>query len=301
MNRGYAKPMRVFVLAALAALGACSVRIDEQSVFRPMAREAPAETVAQLSRWPLAQMREAVPDAEARHGFVGEGDARIAYTVVSRASTAADARRPLIVYCGGNSGDRYNSGVFYALKALPYGDVMLLDYPGYGDSPGVPNSARLDAMAQPVSALAVSLAGERPLVFWGHSLGGFVCTRMVRITPQTDGVVLEATARRAIDVAKAWRPWFATPFVRLHVADSLASYDVAGALSDFHGPVLVLGARRDDTLPVPLARALADALRAQGSRVTYVEFAQARHMDISRQPDFPAAASSFFDSVAGQP
>jgi pimeloyl-ACP methyl ester carboxylesterase len=190
--------------------------------------------------------------------------------------------------------------VIYAQKALPYGDVVLFDYPGYGDSPGAPNAASLDAMAPRVSALAVELSAHRKLVFWGHSLGGFVCSRIARDTPQTDGVILEATARNATEIGRAWRPWYATPFVRLHVEESLAAYDVAGALANVHAPILVLGARRDNTLPVRLARSLAGALREEGADITYVEFPHARHVDISWQPEFPAAASSFFESVAGR-
>lgn len=288
---------RIACIAALAALAACSVRIDESSVFRPQTHLPPAESAEQLSRWPIARLRENVPDAQARHGFLGAGAARIAYTVVTRDGASAD--RPLIVYCGGNAGDRYGSGVIYAQKALRYGDVVLFDYPGYGDSPGEPNARSLDGMAPLVSAFAVGQARGRPLIFWGHSLGGFVCSRIARDTPQTDGVILEATARNAREIGQAWRPWFAAPFVRVRVEESLASYDVAGALADMRAPILVLGAGRDNTLPVRLSRSLADALRAEGADITYVEFPRARHVDISWQPDFPAAASSFFASVAG--
>lgn len=289
--------MRVFVfIAALAALAACSVRIDERVVFRPQGRLAPAETVEQLSRWPLAQLHERAPDASVRHGFIGQGPTRIAYTMIAEPA----AGRPLIVYCGGNAGDRYSAGVIYARKALPYGDVLLFDYPGYGDSPGAPSAQSFDAMAPRVSALAAELAQGRELIFWGHSLGGFVCSRIARDAPRTDGVILEATARNATEVAQAWRPWYA-PFMRFHVEESLASYDVAGALGGVRAPILVLGGRRDPTLPVELSRSLAEALRAEGANVTYVEFPRANHIDIAWQPGFPAAATSFFSSIAGRP
>ena len=288
--------MRLLASIALAALAAaCSVRIDDASVFRPMEHPAPAETVEQLSRWPLDELRTVAPDAQARHGFIDAGDTRIAYTLVSKPG----AQRPLIVYCGGNGGDRFNSGVFYALKTLPYGDVLLFDYPGYGDSPGSPGAAAIEAMAPHMSALAVELAGDRQLVFWGHSLGGFVCSRIARDTPQTDGMVLEATARNALEIGRAWRPWFAGPFVRLSVEEDLAAFDVADTLDRFDGPILLLGAGRDRTLPVRLSRGLYEALRTSGAHVTYLEFPRAEHLDISRQPDFPAAASSFFASLAG--
>jgi pimeloyl-ACP methyl ester carboxylesterase len=289
--------MRILAGLALAAsLAACSIRIDDSAVFRPQPNYAPAASVEELSRWPVADLRAVVPDAEVEHGFAGAGEDRLAYTLVSKPGE----HRPLIVYCGGNSGDRFHSGVFFALKTLPYGDVLLFDYPGYGDSPGAPSAAALAARAPALQAIAVERSADRQLVFWGHSLGGFICSRMARDTPSADGVILEATARNALEVGRAWRPWFAAPFVRLSVDEGLSSFDVADTLSDFRGPILILGAKRDDTLPVRLSRSLNDALRTRGARVTYVEFPRAEHLDITRQPEFPAAASSFFASLAGQ-
>lgn len=290
--------MKQTALLILAlALCACSVRIDEANVFRPQAHAPPAETIEELARWPLAELRASAADAEATHGFLGAGEDRVAYTLVRRPGTA----RPLIVYCGGNSGDRFHSGVYYALKALLYGDVLLFDYPGYGDSPGAPTASRIAAITPALAALATEQAEDRPLVLWGQSLGGFICSIIAEQTPEADAVVLEASARRAIDVARAWRPWYLAPFVRLSIAENLRAYDTATRLAAFDGPILVLGARRDDTLPVGLARDLAAALRAEGRRVTYAEFPRASHLDISRQPEFPAVAQSFFASVAGQP
>jgi pimeloyl-ACP methyl ester carboxylesterase len=286
----------LLALAFAACLAACSIRIDDATVFRPQPNYAPAATVEELSRWPLADLRAVVPNAEAQHGFAGAGDERLAYTLVSKPGED----RPLIVYCGGNSGDRFNSGVFYALKALPYGDVLLFDYPGYGDSPGAPSAAALASRAPTIAAFAVQIAEDRPLVFWGQSLGGFICSELAAATPSADGLVLEATARNALEVGRAWRPWFAAPFVRLSVADDVARFDVADTLSTFRAPILLLGAKRDRTLPVSLSRSLNRALRTRGARVTYVEFPRAEHLDIARQPEFPAAASSFFASLAGQ-
>lgn len=289
--------MRVLLSMALAiCAAACSIRIDDAAVFRPQPNFAPAATVEELSRWPLADLRAAVPDASVEHGFAGVGEDRLAYTFVSKPG----ADRPLIVYCGGNSGDRFHSGVFFTLKTLPFGDVLLFDYPGYGDSPGAPSAAALVARAPALEAIAVERSANRSLVFWGHSLGGFICSRMAQDTPSADGVILEATARNALEVGRAWRPWFAAPFVRFSVNESLAGFDVADALADFRGPILVLGAKRDDTLPVRLSRSLDLALRTRGARVTYVEFPRAQHLDITRQPEFQPAASSFFASVAGQ-
>lgn len=289
--------MRYAILFIAMFAAACGgVDINDRAVFQPPAHDAPAQTVDELTaRFPSVNLHDAVPDAVAQQGFVGAGETRIAYTYITRPG----ANRPLIFYCGGNGSDRVHSGVYFAQKTLPWGDVVMFDYPGYGDSPGEPSSAAIDRAAPALSALATRLAQGRTLVFWGHSLGGFVCADVVRQTPETDAVVLEATARNAMDVGRAWRPWYAAPFVRLSVDPSLARFDVADALHDFHGPILLMGAKRDRVLPIRLSRELNAALRTRNARVTYVEFPRAEHLSISLQPSFSAVASPFFASLAG--
>lgn len=281
---------RLVCIAVVLLAGCTNVRIDEESVFRPSARVSPATTVAEMRRWPAAALQGEFDAVSVEHAFLDADEQRIAYTHLTRPGTD----RPLVVVCGGNAADRYNSGPAYARRVLAHADVLLFDYPGYGDSPGVPSAAALARASRQVAARAVELSGERPLIYWGQSLGGFVCSGMASATPETDGVVLETTARSAAEVADAWTPWYASAFVRVQVADSLAAYDVAGALRGFRGPVLVIGARRDRTLPVELSRSLHDALAAQGSRVSYVELPSAGHNDAPADPAFARAVQRFF-------
>ena len=285
--------MSVWMAAWLVS--GCSMAIDETTVFAPPAVEQRAQSGEDLTaRWPIDRLLEASPGAEAQHGFLGEPTERVAYTLVTR----PDSGRPLIVICGGNAADRYNSGPAYASKALPFGDVLLFDYPGYGDSEGEPSRARLEKASRLVAEFAVATASDqRPLVLWGHSLGGFVCGEMARQTPQTDAVILETTARSADEVADAWTPWYAAPFLRIDVAEGLATYDTAAALQSSRVPVLVLGAGRDDTLPVTLSRSLVAALQSNGVGVTYVEFPDAGHQNVWRQPNFAAEVSPFFNAL----
>jgi len=287
----------MLAMLAVAASVGCAMNIDESTVFQPQARGVPAQSAAELERWPHDAIAAQFSDIDVRHGFIGDGEERTAFTLIRRHGEA----RPLIVNCFGNAGDRNASGVHYARKALPYGDVLLFDYPGYGDSPGAPSAESMDAMAQRVSDFSAILADGRKLVFWGHSLGGFVCSRMAGVTAGADAVVLEATARNAAEVASAWTPWYAAPFVRVNIADGLAKYDSADALRHFEGPILVLGATRDSTLPVGLSRSLAAALTNAGDRVTYVEFPAAGHSNINSQPEFADAMSAFFSGLQVQP
>lgn len=286
--------MRALVLLCGLLLGGCAVAIDESTVFAPPKRETRAESAADLSsRWAAATADRPL-DATVRHGFVGDGEDRVAYSVFTRPANAA---RPLIVHCGGNAADRYNSGVGYAGKGLRFGDVLLFDYPGYGDSPGAPTAAALEAASGKVAALALETAQGRPIVLWGHSLGGFICGALAKDLPGASGLIFETSARNADEVAAAWTPWYADPFLRVRVAEGLARYDNASAARAFGKPVLVLGAAKDDTLSVSLSRALAKAIETQGGTVTYVEFPDANHRTVPQAPGFDAAVSAYLKTL----
>jgi pimeloyl-ACP methyl ester carboxylesterase len=329
----------VAALAALAApVAACfPVTIDEQRVFFPPPRPQKAQSLEDLDRLWLANARATnwatpleiltpragavrlVPrDPAARfvpfevvHGFTGAGAQRLAFshfTALARdgsGSTGAQlagARRPLLVVtCGGNATDRYTSGVSYAQKALAWGDVLSFDYPGYGDSAGAPSTASFEAATELVRTLAQDKAAGRPILFWGHSLGGFVCTRLAAATPGTVGLIIETSARRAEDVARAWTPGWARLVARPSIAPGLASYDNATEAARATVPVLVLGAAQDDTLPVELAQGLAQALEAEGVPVTYHEFPDAEHWNVPNQPGFADVVGRFIASLPVPP
>lgn len=289
--------MKAISLAAALALSACTVALDERTAFQPPDTGPAAQTAAVLSDRADDVFAPLATAHAVTHGFLGDGEERIAYTLVQ----GTDARRPLIVHCGGNAADRRNSGVAYARKALRFGDVLLFDYPGYGDSGGAPSAAALQSAAARIAALADETAGGRRIVAWGHSLGGFVCGAVAQRLPQTAGLVFETSARNAREVADALRPWYAAPLVRVNVAQSLAAYDNAAASAAVRAPVLVIGARRDRQLPVRLSRSLAEAIEASGGRVTYVELTDAGHNNAPDDPAFPAALAAFFQSIEAGP
>jgi pimeloyl-ACP methyl ester carboxylesterase len=297
--------------------------IDEQTAFAPPKRPLPpAETSAEASsRWqekaeavltPLgytvsvlgeSQQRLVPPDPTQAAVIVEHGllpvanDGRVAWSYFTRETAGTEDQaakaRPLIVHCAGNAGDRYNSGLGYASKALPWGDVLVFDYPGYGDSTGNPSTSALEAASSALIADLSARSEGRDLILWGHSLGGFICARLAEQADGVDGLILETSARSVTEVAAAWKPWWTGPFLRIDVAESLAGYDTASSAKAFGGPVLVLGARKDDTLPVRLARSLADGAKVLGANVRYVEFVQAGHRTVPDAPDFAAQIDGF--------
>ena len=207
--------------------------------------------------------------------------------------------RPMILHCGGNASDRYESGVLYAQKMISFADVLMFDYPGYGDSTGKASANSLRAANQALADYVnMEMSARRPLVLWGHSLGGFVCADMVERLEHVDGIILEATATNAEDVSKAVIPWYAKVFIRARTAESLDAYDMVETLKATNAPILILGAAKDKTLPVQLSRKLSTELQAAGRDVTYAEFPNANHISIPTQENFLSTVEGFVEGLA---
>jgi len=233
---------------------------------------------------------------ELTHDVLNYGTERLAITRVERVGSS----RPLVIHCGGNASDRYESGTLYALKMISFADVLMFDYPGYGDSTGRANADSLRAANQ---ALANSLNAardkRRPLVLWGHSLGGFVCADLSTRLDRLDGLVLEATATNAKEVSDAVMPWYAKLFIRAKTSPSLDAYDIVETLDTVDAPILILGAAKDKTLPVALSRKLSAGLQAIGRDVTYAELPNANHISIPTQESFLSTVEGFFEGLGG--
>lgn len=298
-------------LAATLLAGCITYPVDEGWFFRPRDIAEKATTPADMMingeenlRTPGKFSEEfsrifpgfasRIP-ARVTHDFVDLGDLRIATTRITGAN--AVPTEPLIVVCMGQTGDRINSGLIYTAKTLPWGEVLLVDYPGYGDSTG---EARLDAFQKfqsDFTAHVDQLAASRPLIFWGHSLGGPVCSAMAAKSREVDAMVLETTVPSFNDLMDARKPWFTPPTFDLQLVDGLDVYDIPKALAGFQGPILVIGAGQDSVLPVAKQRLLAEKLKAAGLTITYVENEKSEHLNAALNSVFVAEASPFFSAI----
>lgn len=306
------------VAAAMFATGCMEVVVDETTVFAPVAfdpllAEQTHEFVSgeggfgDAGRWAAAWSNRVergllTPPAPAfvvssiEHGKLA-GQTGLAWSMITREG----ANRPLVVRCGGNASTRQKTGFVYTVTAIDYADVLLFDYPGSGETGGTVTTTRFEQMRNELVSFVHEKASGRQLILWGHSLGGFVCSSLAELLPETDGVILETTARNAAEVAKAWTPWYAGPFVRIRIEEGLKAYDNANSLKAFKGPVLVLGATQDKTLPVQLARSMNKALEELGVDVEYVEFKDGGHSSLPGQPGFADAISAFFNRLGPPP
>ncbi len=295
------KPIQAIGLATCAMFlsGCFDKDIDESVVFKPREISKKNDDISNTKLINEVSLTQPSSDelidakgyaahlpASIEHGFWGTEESKIAWTLVSSVASAEnDRKRPLIVNCFGNVGDRVKDGVWTTKKNFAWGDVLMFDYPGYGDSPGVASTESMHNMHRLVSDEIDKLGEDRPIVLWGHSLGGFVCSELGRTAREPDAVVLEATALNVKEVAKSWKPWY-LPFVGVDIKDSLNDYDNARALAHFKGPIIVLGAKKDETLEVGLARSLRKALKKRGVNLSYLEFKKAGHSNISEQYDY---------------
>lgn len=268
-----ARTIRLAAIAAAAALSACvAVDVPENAFFWPETRLAQEGILMASNPPPAGSEILSLPYAG---GTIGATRIR-----------AAAAPRPLILFCGGNMFRRSSAGGSAAGKLSPFGDVLMFDYPGYGETDGDADFANFSAAGAVMAATARAQADAegRPLIAWGHSLGGIVCTDAA-VRARADILVLEATtpgARAAVDQQVG----LIRPFVRINLAPALATIDVPAALEGFAGKIVVLEAGRDETLPPTLSRALARQLEQRGLRVERLVFPDAGHNDVGRQPDF---------------
>lgn len=229
-----------------------------------------------------------------KHQFADLGGEHIAVSQVVKAT--AKAEEPLIVHCGGNARDRFNSGMIYSAKVAPWGEALLFDYPGYGDSTGKPTVAAFGAVLADLGPWLDARAKGRPLVVWGHSIGGLICAKIVSLSREVDAIILETSGLSPVAMAR--NKAAIVPFLNVSVKGGFEAYDIGELLKGFDGPVMVVGAGKDQTLPVVLSRDLAKMLKEGGRDTTYVEIAEAGHTNADQFDAFTVAAKAFFSRVA---
>ncbi|MEM7662353.1 MAG: alpha/beta fold hydrolase [Pseudomonadota bacterium] len=201
----------------------------------------------------------------------------------------------LIVYCMGNMTDRQSDGADYLAGVVPFGDAIIFDYPGYGDSAG---PVSLDNFDIALGAVAERVAAEpyEEIVLWGHSMGGILCPRLAsRLQREADHIVFEATFSGVDAVTRYALPWYMKPFIRLKIDERFLAYNSVAELDGFGGSVTVLAAVKDKDLRITAVRDLAEKLETAGHDVQYAEFEDAGHYDIAEQPDYVARVSAALD------
>lgn len=167
-----------------------------------------------------------------------------------------------IVYFHGNGGNlSLWLPVFATLHSFGY-RVLAVDYRGYGSSDGSPSERglTLDGEAAVRHATSSRMA-DRPLIYWGRSLGGPIAAAAARVIAP-DALVLESTFPDKVAVIR-WNPVF-------RALNLFASYrfDTVGTLRGFQKPVLVVHGDADTIVPYGLGQELFDRIDAPKTLVT---------------------------------
>jgi alpha-beta hydrolase superfamily lysophospholipase len=167
----------------------------------------------------------------------------------------------IVVLFHGNAGTAVDRA-FYgeALATLGY-RVLLAEYPRYGGRKGTLGETAFVADALETVRLAFTQFGG-PLFLLGESLGCGVAAAVTKATSvPLDGVILITPWETLAAVAQAKFPWLP---VRLLLTDT---YDTIGNLTTFRGKVAVIGAERDEVIPLRHAQALYNALPGPAKRL----------------------------------
>ena len=161
-----------------------------------------------------------------------------------------------IAYFHGNGGNlSLWLPVFEALHRLDY-RVLAVDYRGYGLSTGTPTEEGVYRDAEAVARhAAATRAADRPLVFWGRSLGTPIAAAATRVA-MPDGLVLESGFPDKASVIRR------QPLLRALNLFASYRFSTVELLQGFRNPVLVMHGDLDSIVPFSLGRELFERLTA---------------------------------------
>jgi len=175
-------------------------------------------------------------------------------------------RATAVVFHGnaGHAGHR----TYYADKLKAQGlRVILAEYPGYGPRDGAVGEKSLVDDASDTISRAYAMYGA-PLLVIGESLGsGVAAAAAARQKDKVSGLLMITPWNHLHDVASYHFPWLP---IKLVLRDQ---YDSEKNLRGFAGPVAILVAGRDRTVPPDVGLALYASL-SEPKRLTVVDGAE---------------------------
>lgn len=177
----------------------------------------------------------------------------------------APAPNGTIVLFHGNGGTALDRG-FYLKPFMELGfRVILAEYPRYGGRPGKVGEKPFVASGLETVRLAYEQYGE-PLYLLGESLGCGVAAAIVKQTSvPVAGIILITPWDTLASAAKSIFPFFP---VKLVLTDK---YDSIENLKSFKRKISVIGAERDEILPIRHAVNLYNALPAGKKRMWIIK------------------------------
>jgi pimeloyl-ACP methyl ester carboxylesterase len=235
----------VFFIAAAMSLGGCNMQ--NKFLYFPSSESPSAKLLAaeNMKLWPKNS-------ADYRGLTAGQD---------------APASNGTIVLFHGNGGTAIDRG-FYLKPLMALGfRVILAEYPKYGGRPGKVGEKPFVADALETVRLAWGQYGE-PFYLLGESLGCGVAAAVAgQTTVPIAGLILITPWDTLAAVAKSLFPFLP---VSLLLTDK---YDSIGNLQSFKGKISVIGAERDEILPIRHARHLYQSLPEGKKRMWVIKAA----------------------------
>lgn len=156
-----------------------------------------------------------------------------------------------ILFFHGNGGNISHRGdsiyIFHKLKL----NVLIIDYPGYGDSEGSPSEAGLYQSADAAWEYLVSDKKVKPenIIIFGRSLGGAVAVDLASRV-KAGGLILESTFSSVGDFINMTFP-ILSHFIYLRY-----SFDSLNKIKTVTAPVLMIHSPDDEIVPFELGHKL---------------------------------------------
>jgi fermentation-respiration switch protein FrsA (DUF1100 family) len=247
---------RALVLLPALLAASCAVNVDRSSLL-PTMPEPVEQRVAPLTGY----SRE-----DRVLNLAGLGDVHVAR--LTRPGNTAT-----VIYSGGSgsfistSGHRLNE-----MAEVTGADIVTFDYSGRGGTT-LPNTSEALSAFGPAFASRLRaegwIAGNR-LYAYGFSFGGASAATIGR-SGGFNGLIFEGTAADIPAIVRGMVPSIGRPFVKVHIADDLMSFDYFGYTVAAKAPVLVLAGSNDKVIKADTSRRFAEDLRASGLSVTFIE------------------------------
>lgn len=204
--------------------------------------------------------------------------------------------RTAVLYCGGNNfrTEVLGGSVVAAFPASV--DLIMFDYPGYGNSTGTPTVENLMESATIVYDRLL-INGENNYeqhAVYGSSMGGFIASH-VAAERNPELLMLEGTAASTSQLMNSLVPWFAKPFISFEVAPSLARIDNVAQLRDFRGDALLLVGSADSQTKPTVMREFSEALRGHGVDVQFRTIEGRGHGNVLGESEARKLISNFLE------
>lgn len=153
----------------------------------------------------------------------------------------------LVICCDGNA-SFYEVGIFQLPIENGY-STLGWNYPGFGESTGLPYPEQTTAAADAVMQYAISSLGFQVenIILFSWSIGGFAVSWLSNHYPNLKAVILDACFDDITPLAKQQMPKFATNFVDFTIRHNL-NLKVADYISRYSGPLMYIRRTQDEII-----------------------------------------------------